>query len=161
MAGVGSSLFFKTLLVVIVTFISAAKGEEPVTVFTLKTDPDDKHIHTSEQITGTREFNEEFHRKNMVLDLIEKVGNAKQQDENSTFEEDISEDEDFGSTSGNVVENMIKNFSVRPRTLMDGPKTPCKPNEKRDRQGNCRKESFSWIGVIIEEILSILHKYHK
>lgn len=143
MAGVGSSLFFKTLLVVIATFISAASGEEPVTVFTLKTGPDEEHIHTSEHITGTREFNEEFHRNNMVLDEIEKVGNAKQQDENSTFEEDISENEDFGSTSDDFVENMVENVSVRPRRLIDGPKIACKPNEKRDRQGKCRMKYFS------------------
>lgn len=76
-------MFFKILLVVIVTFISAVSGGDSVTMFTLKKDPVKDHCHTSEDIIGTREINEELQRKNGVL--VEKLRVVNHQDERYTF----------------------------------------------------------------------------
>lgn len=81
-----------------------------------------------------------------ILDVVEKSRNVQQQEENSSFEGDMSEN--FGSTSDFFVGNTIKRFLVSSRKLIDGPKILCGPNEKRDHQGKCREKLFSWSRLI-------------
>lgn len=136
MADFGSSMFFKVLLMVIVTFISAANTEESFTVFTSKKYPVNEHFHTSKHMTGIQKMDGELQRNDKIVDLVEKLRNVQQREENSTFEEDISAD--FGSTSNFFFGNTVKRFLVSSRKLIDGPKIPCGQNKKRGRQGKCR-----------------------
>lgn len=147
MADFCSSMFFKVLLMVIVTFTSAAKAEESFTVFTSKKYPVKEHFHTSKHMTGNRKMDEELQRNDKILDLVEKLRNVQQQEENSTFEGDRSED--FGSTSDFFVGNTVKTFSVSSRKLIDGPKFRCGPNKKRDKQGKCREKLFSLYRLLL------------
>lgn len=62
MAGFGSSMFFKVLLMVIVTSISAANTEESFTVFTSKKYPVNEQFHNSKHMTGNRKMDEELQR---------------------------------------------------------------------------------------------------
>lgn len=136
MAGVGSTMFFKMLLVVTAALISAVIGEESVTVFTLKTDPVEETFNTSEHITDTWDNNEALHGENVIFDLVEKLGVANKQEKHSTFDEDLSED--FGSTSDFDFETTEDKSAVALRNFIVAPKA-CKPEEIRDRKGNCVK----------------------
>lgn len=117
MASFCSRMFFKILLVVIVTFISAVSGGGSVTMFTLKNDPVKEHCHTSEDIVGTREMNKELQRKNGVL--VEKLKPANQQNERYTFEEYVSDDFEF--TSDFVGKTVLELLAIRIRRVKDGP----------------------------------------
>lgn len=147
MADFGSSMFFKVLLMVIVTFISTGNTEESFTVFSSKQYPVYEHFHTSKHMTGIRKMDEELQRNDEIIDLVEKLRNVQQQEENSSFEGDISED--FGPISDFFVGNKVEKLSVSSRKLIDGPKTPCGQNKKRDHQGKCREKLFSLSRLIL------------
>lgn len=139
MAGFGSIMLFNILLVVMVTTCTSAKrGEESVTVFTLKEDPVNEDFHNSEHNTDTRDINEEVEWKNMILHLVEILRVANKQEEHSTFDEDNSEDD--GLTSDFDIDTTKDNLAISPRNFMDAPIKRCGPNKKLNSEGKCVEE---------------------
>lgn len=110
-------------------------GEESVTVLTLKEDPVDEHFHTSEHTTGTRDINEEVEWKNMIFHLVEKLRVANKQEDNSTFDKDISED--VGSTSDFDIDTTKDNLDIAFRYAINAPTKQCGPNEILNSKGEC------------------------
>lgn len=130
MVGVGSSMFFEMLLVMTVTFISAASGEESVTENTLNKDPFKEHFHTSEHTNYSKENHGE-QRKKIIVVLVAKMRVVDKLEETSTIE-------DLDSTTGLEMETTEDSFTIDTRVLIDAPVRSCEKNFQRDRQGKCR-----------------------
>lgn len=71
-------------------------------MFTLKKDPVTMQVHVFERIPGTTKIHDRFEKRNIILSPVEKVCVANKQEENSTFEEDISKN--FDSNAGFDIE---------------------------------------------------------
>lgn len=139
MAGFGLIMLFNILLVVMVkTCISAERGEESVTEFTLLEDPVNEHFHTSEHITGTRDIDEEVEWKNMIFHLVEILRVANKQEDHSTFDQDISED--VGLSSDFDIDTTKEDLSIAYRMILNARTKPCGTNETLNSKGKCVAE---------------------
>lgn len=135
--GVGSSMFFEMLLVVTVTFISAANGEESVTVIPVNKDEVKEYFNTSEHTNYSKENHGYLQRKNLIVFLVAKMRVVDKLEETSTLKEDTSEDLD--STTILDIETTEDSSIIDTRVLFDAPMRSCEKNFQRDRRGKCRR----------------------